>query len=316
MATGKKNFWLKLRKDFLFGDEVGYLMSLPNMGKFVVLYWQLCALSINTGGELVAKVGKIKVPYTYERIQQECKYHSLAEVVEGLTVLADLGLITKQRNGVYKVNDFAKLVGSETDYAEQKRRQREKRSSEQPDSDMDVPMDVPVDAGADTSADEGVDNVHTDIRYKILDIRSLDNKDLDISLYGDDGQRAGAKRIEQYLQRRGLDPKQFFGTTDEVMATVKQITLNIFARFANRPATDLDVTSVYNEICENYMIPGTDDWAVKIFPDRTELLMYAFEQATKSGNPGNWNYIYGVLRKLAQRGITTLDQAEDYDENL
>ena len=47
--------------------------------------------------------------------------------------------------------------------------------------------------------------------------------------------------------------------------------------------------------------------------ERVKLLAYAFEQAAKKGEPRNWNYIDGVMRKLARRGIDTVEKADDYD---
>lgn len=38
MATGKRFYYLKLKKDFLFSETVGYMMSLPNGPAYVVLY--------------------------------------------------------------------------------------------------------------------------------------------------------------------------------------------------------------------------------------------------------------------------------------
>ena len=32
-----------------------------------------------------------------------------------------------------------------------------------------------------------------------------------------------------------------------------------------------------------------------------------------AGKPGDWKYIDGVLARLYQRGIESLDNAEDYD---
>ena len=52
---------------------------------------------------------------------------------------------------------------------------------------------------------------------------------------------------------------------------------------------------------------------IKSHKERVKLLAYAFEQAAKKGEPRNWNYIDGVMRKLARRGIDTVEKAEDYD---
>lgn len=302
---------MKLYKDFLFSDAVGFLMSLPNAGKYVVLYWQLCALSINTGGELLVKVGKIKVPYDVERIRQECKYHSAEEVAEALKCLEDLGLISKQRNGIYKISNFDKMVGSETDYAVQKREQRKKRSAEQ--AEAEKPVDATADTGVDGSADMGVDNVHTEYRDKSLDIRPLDTKNLDISISGGGDARASAKAVREYFEGRNLNPKAYFGTTDELFAEIEGIAKEMFCRLATRPATAADVSEVFHVITVYEPNPAPGQPERSISQDALDLLLYAFEQAVYAGKPGNWNYINGVLANLHRRGISTLADAETYD---
>ena len=62
------------------------------------------------------------------------------------------------------------------------------------------------------------------------------------------------------------------------------------------------------------MYPGIAPMLIQIVLTQAGAL-YAFEQAVCSGNPGNWNYINGVLARLAQRNITTLAAAEAYDED-
>ena len=39
----------------------------------------------------------------------------------------------------------------------------------------------------------------------------------------------------------------------------------------------------------------------------------AFEAAAAAGHTGEWDYVYGVLRRLAVRGIADLGDAEEYD---
>lgn len=302
MATGKLNYWLKLRKDFLTSDAFGFLMSLPNPGKYVVFYWQLCSLAINTGGELQVKVGKIKMPFDREKIRQECKFFSAEEVSEGLQILEDLGLIICQRNGVYKIVDFDKMVGSETDYAAQKREQRNKKSAK---SDTDTGADKPMDTGVDN----GVDIVHTDIRDKRLDIRDIDIKSLDISISGGDDAREAVKSCLDFFHSRGLILRDWYGTSEELTQVVNNLTDLIFQRFTDRKHTYADMTAVFHVIAEY----NPDTGVRKIQKDSLDLLLYSFEQAAMAGKPGNWNYINGILANLAQRGIKTLADAENFD---
>ena len=48
--------------------------------------------------------------------------------------------------------------------------------------------------------------------------------------------------------------------------------------------------------------------------DAYSLLEYAFEQAQIAGKVNDWRYIAGVMRSLAARNITTVEQAREWDE--
>ena len=59
---------------------------------------------------------------------------------------------------------------------------------------------------------------------------------------------------------------------------------------------------------------GADGQILRLWDeDKADLLRYAFEQASLCGAGGNWQYIEGVLRRLASRGIRTRRDAEFYD---
>ena len=136
------------------------------------------------------------------------------------------------------------------------------------------------------------------------------------TLCGDGQSGAAAEIVRTYLQNRDLDPSQLFGTDEELLKEVREITGSIFAIFGGRPATDADASLVFQQITDYCPAPGDGNTAERsISTNRSQLLFYAFEQAAKAGMHGNWNYIEGVLRNLAQRGITTLGDAEIYDDS-
>lgn len=163
------------------------------------------------------------------------------------------------------------------------------------------------------------------------DVSSLDTQDrlgedrlgqgrkgeVNISLSGGGDARADAERIvTEYLGERDLDAGLYFGVTPEHMATVSAYTDAIFSRFTRRTPTDTDRANVFQAIHVSTRDEQSDTWTVAFPKDRIDLLMYAFEQAARVGKPGDWRYINGVLARLAQRGISTLDQAEIYDLDL
>ena len=188
MATGKTYYWIKLRKDFLTGDVVDYLMA--NGGSdYVVLYLMLCAQTINTNGLLANKIGEVIIKYDVDKIKRECKYFSREIIYMGLKLFCQLGLIYTDTNGVLAISGYSSLVGKETDYAAQKRIQREeKKQAAIKDTHKDMCEDTSVDivhTGVETSGkseDTTVDIVHTEIEIRDRDrVRDRD-KEIEIEL--------------------------------------------------------------------------------------------------------------------------------------
>ena len=124
MATGKKFYWIKLKKDFMTSDTVDFLMGQKNGAQYVVLYQMLCLMCINTSGELARQIGEVIIPFDVDKIQRDCKYFSRDTVTIALGLFRKLGLIYEQESGSLIIADFEELIGSETDYANQKRIQR------------------------------------------------------------------------------------------------------------------------------------------------------------------------------------------------
>lgn len=135
-------------------------------------------------------------------------------------------------------------------------------------------------------------------------------------LSGDGGARARATAesvVADYVGYRNLDASVYFGVTEQDLATVSAYTDAILSKFAKRLPTDADRANVFQAIHMSHHDEQTDTWTISFPQDRIELLLYAFEQAALAGKPGDWKYINGVLGRLAQRGISTLSQAEMYD---
>lgn len=164
MATGKRYYWIKLKESFMTSDVVDYMMSQPDGANYVVLYQMLCIKTINTDGRLSRQIGEIIIPYDVEKIQRDCKWFSSDTVRVALNMYKAFGLIYEDKDGTLVLADHNNIVGSEMDWAEQKRKQRLK----QPEINVSA-----LECGQ--NADNGVDIVHTEIRDK--DIR---DKDIDI----------------------------------------------------------------------------------------------------------------------------------------
>lgn len=118
--------------------------------------------------------------------------------------------------------------------------------------------------------------------------------------------------IPYYMADSVDDLTAYFGWTDDVGRELKQITKELLgAYWPDHKPDKRDEQRVFELICER---EGEGRDVTIVFPERRkELLAYAFEQASKAGAM-NWNYIFGTMRTLAARGITTLQQAWEYDE--
>ena len=144
MATGKRYFWIKLREAFMTSDTVDFLMSQKGGANYVVLYQMLCLKTINTGGRLSRQIGEYLIPYDVEKIQRDCKWFSTDTVRVALDLYKKLGLIYEDQDGTLALVDHENMVGTETDWSEKKRRQRQSLPAGD-NVPTSVPQSVPTD---------------------------------------------------------------------------------------------------------------------------------------------------------------------------
>lgn len=197
MATGKKFYWIKLRKDFMSGDIVDFLMSQRNGAQYVVLYQMLCMMCINTKGSLSRQIGELIIPYDADKIQRDCKYFNRDTITIALELFKRVGLIYEQDEGVLAITGFDNLVGYETDYAVQKRNQRQLT-----DNCADSNEDSIVDNSKDSIEDNSVDNVHTDVSRQTKD----SNVDMDMDMGVDNVHTE--KEIEKEIRVKSLEKEE------------------------------------------------------------------------------------------------------------
>lgn len=120
-----------------------------------------------------------------------------------------------------------------------------------------------------------------------------------------------AAAVGECLLDRDIDKSLYFGMTDTVQGEARQITEELFSKFGWGMPGTVDTSKAFDYTCHREGV--RDETQITFRKERVKLLTYAFEQASKKGEPRNWNYIDGVMRKLAQRGIDTIEKAEDYD---
>lgn len=136
---------------------------------------------------------------------------------------------------------------------------------------------------------------------------------LNILSGGDGGAREAAEEaVTAFVQDRGRDTSVYFGMTPEIKGMVEMLTLAIFKRFATRAATEEDFANTFFYVYHSERNEA-GEWTMTLLDEKKQLLMYAFEQAAAAGKPADWRYIDGIMARLYQRGISTLEQADDYD---
>lgn len=301
MATGKRYYWMKLKDSFMTSETVDFLMSQPNGANYVVLYQMLCLKTINTEGRFERQIGALLIPYDIEKIQRDTKWFSIDTIRIALNLYMQLGLIYTDENGVMVIANHKDLVGSETDWAAKKSRQRLNACN------------APSLPSADNDRDTGGDNVHPDVptenRDKREDIRdkSLDTREqiLDsISMNDDDTQASGI--IEEFAKNNGLNVESYELLQKSDARTRKRVTDTtriLFSKAVGTPPTEMDEAKVYCRVVDEHQ---------KVSNERIYMLTCAFYKAAENGHRGQWNYIETILDDMDSKGVKTKDDVAVY----
>ena len=80
----------------------------------------------------------------------------------------------------------------------------------------------------------------------------------------------------------------------------------LLKKYWGREPTEEDIERVRGAII------GKSNRCIKVKSNKDELLEYAFSRSS-SANILNWDYVYGVINKLRQRGINNLQDAYEYE---
>ena len=273
MATGKRYYWLKLKESFMTSDTIDFFMVQPNGAQYVVLYQMLCLKTINTGGRLERKIGEVLIPYDIAKITRDMKWFSEDTVRVALSLYKQFGLIYEDKNGVLVMNDHENLVGSETDYAEQKRSQRV--PGRQPQA---LPAGKPVD-----NVHEDVHgNVHTDIDIRDRD-KEIDTRD---------------KRKEKDIYNRG--------DVDNTVSTVDTI------HPAPDPEDDkADALVAYAANNLRYLSPNNVDELVSFRDSLSDdMIIWAIDQTCEDSYSRGYGYCRKILNRMVDRGFKTLGEVK------
>lgn len=119
----QRYYWIKLTDRFMTSDTVDFLMEQKDGANYVVLYQMLCLKTVNNDGKLTRQIGELIIPYDEEKIQRDMKWFSIDTIRVAMQLYKKLGLIYEQDNGVLRISNFDKLIGSQTISAMKKQEQ-------------------------------------------------------------------------------------------------------------------------------------------------------------------------------------------------
>jgi predicted phage replisome organizer len=148
--------------NFFDDESIDYIQSQKNGSDYLSLYLRLLLKTANTGGRLEYKLGDVIVPIDAHKIERDMKFFDIDTVIVALELYKTLGLLKQADDGIWFLPQIETIVGSETGWAEIKRKTRQNTK-----------------LLADTSkVDKVLDNVHIENRDKSIDIRDkiLDNR--------------------------------------------------------------------------------------------------------------------------------------------
>lgn len=124
MAEEKKYFWLRLKRDFFKRHDIQIIESMPNGKDYILFYLKLLCESVDHEGNLRFSD---EIPYN-EQMLATITNTNIDIVRTAIIAFSELGMMDIMDDGTYYMNGVEKLIGSETYWAEQKRKQRAKKT--------------------------------------------------------------------------------------------------------------------------------------------------------------------------------------------
>ena len=132
MRYDKRNeiyYWIKIRNKLMYSTEMKLLMRQHDGG--IILASTFADNVIDQyQGRLIQEVGDIEMIYDLTTITQELMFFKIDTIRIAIEMLKELNLIYKDDNDVLCISNFDTLVGQETGWAEQKRKQKERQRLE------------------------------------------------------------------------------------------------------------------------------------------------------------------------------------------
>ena len=123
--SGKKYYWLKLKRDFFKRHDIRIVEEMPNGKDYLLFYLKMLLESIDHEGELRFSD---TIPYN-EQMLSVITNTNIDIVRSAMKMFSELGMIEVFDDHTIYMAEVQKMVGSETASAERVRRFREKQKA-------------------------------------------------------------------------------------------------------------------------------------------------------------------------------------------
>lgn len=117
----KKYYWLKLKRDFFKRHDIRIIEAMPNGKDYILFYLKLLCESVDHDGNLRFSE---QIPYN-EDMLATITNTNVDVVRSAIKVFTELQMMEILDDGTVFMREVQKMIGSETYWAEQKRKQRD-----------------------------------------------------------------------------------------------------------------------------------------------------------------------------------------------
>lgn len=118
--SDKKYYWLKLKKDFFKRHDIQIVEAMPNGKDYILFYLKMLVESVDHDGNLRFND---TIPYN-EPMLATITNTNIDIVKSAMKLFTDLDMIDVLENETIFMTEVEKMMGTETYWAEQKRKQR------------------------------------------------------------------------------------------------------------------------------------------------------------------------------------------------
>lgn len=146
----KKYFWLKLKRDFFKRHDIRIIEDMPNGKEYILFYLKLLCESVDHEGSLRFSE---TIPYN-DNMLSTITNTNVDVVRNAIKIFSELKMMELLDDGTIFMQECQKMMGSETYWASQKRKQRQKLDNVQqmsndcptcPSKSIDIDIDKELD---------------------------------------------------------------------------------------------------------------------------------------------------------------------------